>query len=251
MWWHPPPLQSRTALLALAALLVTSCPAPAAPGSVRPVALPSQVPVAERQRLQHVTAAASVATRVEAPAFAARRDVFEYLLDHPEFASHATRALKVARYRIWRTREGLFLDDGWGAKGHFEVVHAGPGIRVMYARGKYDQRWLPDITGEAVVVIEYGSRADRDGRSQVATAISGFVRIDNSVLAAMTRATGFAAEKAEREADRLVRVFARTSRAIDENPAAVVELLRQRPDVPARDLEEFRQLLSLPRTSSP
>ena len=58
---------------------------------------------------------ASVATRVAAPAFPARREVFEYLLDHPELASHVTRALKVARYRIWRTRDGLFLDDGWGA----------------------------------------------------------------------------------------------------------------------------------------
>ena len=217
----------------------------------RPMTLPPEIPGSERQRLEQIAAAASVATRVEAPAFVARRDVFEYLLDHPEFASHVTRALKFARYKIWRTRDGLFLDDGWGAKGRFDVVHVGSGIRVMYARGKYDQRFVPDITGEAVVVIEFSSRTDADGKSQVATTISGYVKIDNSVLAAVTRATRMAAAKADKEAERLARVFARTSRAIDENPSAILELLRQRPDVPAQDLEDFRKLLSLPRTSSP
>src|SRR5262249_20370639 len=157
-------------------------------------------------------------------------EVFEYLLDHPDFATHVTRALRLARYRIWRTPDGLFLDDGWGAKGRFEVVHAAPGLRVMYARGKYDQRWLPAITGEAVVVIEYGSRPDQNGMSHVATTISGFVKLDNSVLAAVTRATSLAARKANLEAERLARVFARTSRAIDDNPGVLIELLRQSAD---------------------
>ena len=246
-------LRRSIAVLALGTLLGTApvgAPATAGP-PLRPVLLPAEIPASERARLQQVAGAASVSTRLEAAAFPARREVFEYLLDHPDFATHVTRALRLARYRIWRTREGLYLDDGWGAKGHFEVVYAAPGLRVMYARGKYDQRWLPDITGEAVIVLEYGSRADRDGKSQVATAISGFVKIDNSVLALVTRATSLATRKANLEAERLARVFARTSQAIEENPGAVIELLRQRPEVPARELEEFRQLLDSPLVKSP
>jgi len=67
----------------------------------------------------------------------------------------------------------------------------------------------------------------------------------------VTRATSLATRKANLEAERLARVFARTSQAIEENPGAVIELLRQRPEVPARELEEFRQLLDSPLVKSP
>src|SRR5207245_7123530 len=51
--------------------------------------------------------------------------------------------------------------------------------------------------------------------------------------------------KADLEARRLMKTFARASQAIDENPAGVYEQLRQRPDVPQRELEEFGRLLSV------
>jgi hypothetical protein len=215
-------------------------------------ALPVELPLGQRARLERVTESATLATRYEARPFAARPDVFEYLLDHPEFATHVTRALRLARYRIWREADGLWLDDGWGARGRFEVVHAAPGMRVVYARGEYEQRFLPDIAGEAVVVFEFTAQADAGGRAEITPVVSGFLKIDNRLLAAAGRlASAIATAKAEKEAQRLLKVFARTSRAIEENPGRVWDLLRNRPDVPKQELEEFRRLLNLPRTPSP
>src|SRR5205807_10595775 len=55
-------------------------------------------------------------------------------------AIHVTRALKLARYRIWRGPEGgLWLDDGWGVVGLFSVVYATSGTRVVYAHGQYQR----------------------------------------------------------------------------------------------------------------
>ena len=54
-----------------------------------------------------------------------------------------------------------------------------------------------------------------------------------------------AQSKADTEARRLMKVFARVSQAVQENPAGVYEQLRQRPETPRRELEEFRQLLHL------
>src|SRR5262245_52832818 len=76
-----------------------------------PISLPAEVPEAARARVQPVTDQASLAVKVNGEAFVARRDVFEYLLDHPELATHVTRTLKLARYRIWRTPAGLAIDD--------------------------------------------------------------------------------------------------------------------------------------------
>ena len=179
--------------------------------------------------------------------FLARSDVFEFLLDHPEFATHITRALKLARYRIWRGPEGgLWLDDGWGVVGQFSVVYASSGTRVVFAHGQYQSGLLPSIRGQAVVVIEYASAPGADRRSLISPAVKGFVRLDSKIIAlAGMLASSVATAKAEKEAKRFVKLFARASRAIEDNPSHVHEAVRQRPDVPAADLEEFRRLLGL------
>ena len=207
-------------------------------------ALPSELPEPDRTRLQAIADRADVSTRMEAEPFMVRADVFEYLLDHPDFASHVTRTLRLARYRIWRTAEGLFLDDGWGATGQFWIVYVGPGKRVMRARGEYRKGVMPSIQGDAVTMIEYGFTPATDGKSLVRSTVTGFLKLDSRMVAlAMKVASTVAQRKADVEANRLMRVFARVSRALDEDPAGVLDQLQQRPDVPPRELEEFRRLL--------
>jgi hypothetical protein len=212
-----------------------------------PVELPSDLPEAARARVRPVTTNPSLAVKVDAEPFVARRDVFEFLLDRPDFATHITRALKLARYRIWRTPSGLGIDDGWGTVGTFEVVHAGDGLRLMYARGVYHHKILPDINGQAVVVIDYETKPAPQGRSLISAAVSGFVKLDSRILAMASKlATSVATAKGEKEARRLVRLFAKTTHAIDADPAGVFDKVRQQPNVPSAELEEFRRLLNLP-----
>ncbi len=168
--------------------------------------------------------------------YVVRPEIFEYLLDHPEFASHVTRALKVARYKIWR-------DAG---KGAFTLAHAEPGLRLMHAQGAY-QSALPDIKGRAVVALAYKFQPAPQGRQQVATALTSFVQIDSAVLRAIGRMGGsLVQKKADREARQLLRVFSKVSRAIEDNPADVYARVRERPDVSKQELEEFRKLLGVP-----
>jgi len=209
--------------------------------------LPAQIPAGERARLQEVAEAASVSARAAGEPFIARPDVFEFLLDHPEFATHVTRALKLARYRIWRGPEGgLWLDDGWGVLGQFSVVYSTSGTRVAYAHGQYQSGLLPSIKGQAVVLIEYGLSPTADHKSLISPAVTGFVKLESRIVALAGMLAGsVATAKAEKEAKRLVKLFAKASRAIEDNPAHVHEVVRQRADVPRRDLEEFRRLLDL------
>jgi hypothetical protein len=194
-----------------------------------------------------VTDKASLAVKVDGQTFVGRADVFEFLLDHPDFATHVTRALKFARYKIWRTPSGLGIDDGWGTVGTFEMVWAATGHRVMYARGVYQHKVLPDIHGQAVVAIDYGVQPAAGGRSQISTVITGFVKLDSRLLTAASKvASSVARTKGEKEARSLAKLFAKTTEAIETDPTGVFEKVRQRPDVPARELEEFRRLLNLP-----
>src|SRR5438874_3200772 len=218
-----PRLYSLAVSLVTAAVMTATGPAIAGRlGS----ALPAEIPAGVRARLAPVVDDASLSTRVQGNSFVTRRDVFEYLLEHPEFATHVTRALKVARYRIWRTPSGLMLDDGWGAVGALELVYGAPGLRVMYAKGEYHQAILPNIRGQAVVTIDWTTTAAPGGKNVIAPTVGAYVKLDSRALSLATALAGsVAAAKAEKEASRLVRVFEKTTRALDDNPAAVLEAL--------------------------
>lgn len=207
--------------------------------------LPPQMPGKDRQPLEEIVKRAFASTEEDFAPYPVRPEVFEYLLDHPEFASHVTRVLRAARYRIWREGGALWLDDGWGVKGTFSLAHAEPGLRIMHAQGAY-QSALPDIKGRAVVALGYKFLPARAGRPQVATTLTAFVQIDSAVVRAIGKMGGpVVQKKADREARRLLRVFNKVSLAIENNPGDVYVRLRDRPDVPPRELEEFRKLLRL------
>ena len=233
------PLVAGTVLLLLGAVAVHA---------VAPLlSLPRQVPSGERARLETIVKNSFASTRVAHEPYVARPEVWEYLLDHPEFATHVTRALKMARFRIWHEGADLWVDDGWGVKGQFTIVHAERGMRVLYARGQYEQKILPEIRGQAVGTLEYAFRQDEAGRTVVATSASGYVQVDSRVLNALAKvAAPMVQAKADKEAGYLLRTFARVSRAIEEDPARVYQLVSARPDVPRADLDGFREVLRLP-----
>ena len=231
-------------LATLAAVLLSSTARGAAPAR----SLPAHIPPAARARLQELADSSTVSASASAEPFLARHDVLEFLLDHPEFATHLTRTLRLGRYRVWRAPDGgLWFDDGWGLVGRFTIEYAAPGTRVVYARGHYKAGFFPTIQGQAVLVLEYRVSPGEAGHGLISPALTGFVKLDSNILALAGRLAGaVATAKAEKEARRLVKTCVGLSRAIDENPAQVLEQLRQRPDVPRGDLEEFRRLLRLP-----
>jgi hypothetical protein len=230
-----PPMRVASAVIVLALVAIAG----AAP------TLPPDLPAGQRARLDPVANAAAVSTRVDAEPFVGRPDVFEFLLNHPEFASRVTRVLRVARYRIWREPEGLWLDDGWGTVGRFDIVYAVGRTRVMHARGVYSRRLLPDIRGEAIVMIEYDVRPAPEGRSLIAATVTGFVKLDSGFLSGATNVLGpIAQRKADHEARVLMRVFSKVSRAADEQPAKLCQDLAHQPDVAPGELAAFCRLVN-------
>jgi hypothetical protein len=230
------------ALLAFGLLLGRARPLAAQPT----LPLPPQLPAKDRERFEEIVKRAFASTRQGVEPYPVRPEIFEYLLDHPEFASHVTRALKAARYKIWRDQGALWLDDGWGVRGVFTPVYAEPGLRLMHAQGAYHSA-LPDIRGRAVVALAYKFQPAPQGRQQVVTALTSFVHIDSAVIRAIGKMGGpLVQKKADREARQLLRVFSKVSRAIEDNPADVYARVRERAEVPKQELEEFRKLLRVP-----
>jgi hypothetical protein len=236
----------RTALGLLAVVALASAAFAARPD----VTLPPELSPDDRARLRQLTERSTVSGQVQGKTFQLQAGVFEYLLDHPEFATHVTRMLHVGGYRVWREPDGMWLDDGDGALGRFSVMHAAPGARVVHLRGRYVTRYLPAIHGEALAVLEYTVRPAALHKALITPTLTGFVKIDNVFVETLSRVmSGTARTKAERLARRVVGDFAETAEKIEANPAGVLAQLRQRADVPARELDEFRRLLGAPAGS--
>ena len=208
--------------------------------------LPSDMPVAERNRLTGVAARASIAMRVEGEPFLARRDILEYLLDHLAFTTQVIQALRIGRLHIWPTQEGLFVDEGWGTTGRLWVVYAAGGTRVIYTRGQHKAVLLPSIRGEVLLILNYQYVPGAPGRDLVKTTVDGFLKLDSRVLsAALKLGSPVVQRKADREARDIVKLFAKVSRAVEADPAGVYAKLRDRPGVARAELEKFGALLAL------
>ncbi|MGH7420905.1 MAG: hypothetical protein ACREI4_04680 [Candidatus Rokuibacteriota bacterium] len=131
-------------------------------------------------------------------------------------------------------------------RGTLALAYSEPGLRLMRAQGAYHS-FLPDITGRAVVALGYEFQPAPQGRRQIVTTLTAFVQVDSAVVRAIGKLGGpLVQKKADREARRLLRVFSKVSRAIEDNPADVYARLRARPDVPRQELREFRKLLRVP-----
>jgi hypothetical protein len=204
-------------------------------------ALPPGVPPADLARIENVLAKATVSTRVEIEPYPLRLDVFDYLLDHPEFATQVTRALKLARYRIWRTADGLNLDEGWGVTGLITPFYGEGGLRVVYARGRYEQSVLPDIRGQAVILLRYAAGPGSNGRPVLATSMEVFAELDSAMVA--TFAGSIAKSKATSEGLHVLKVFSRLSTHLERRTDEVLAELGKNPDVSRQELEGFRRLL--------
>ncbi|MGH7306133.1 MAG: hypothetical protein ACRELZ_22850 [Candidatus Rokuibacteriota bacterium] len=209
--------------------------------------LPADLPAAERTRLQQVTDHPSVSARANGDAFLLRRDVLEYLLDHPEFTTHVIQALRVGRYRVWREPDGLWLDDAAGAVAKFRVVYKASGSRVVHLQGSYKPRFLPALHGQVVAVLEYTAEPAADGKSLITPTLTGIVKVDNRLLDAVSRLlSAVVTERAAKVTRRMVGDLTKTARAIDGDPAGVDNRLSQWPGVSPHELAEFRRLLARP-----
>jgi hypothetical protein len=230
--------------LALVALMVAA--SGAADLSRQSLDIPwKRLDVAAQQRLREVTERAIFFRDVLGITVKSRQPVFDFLIEHPDFAATAGRTLGIVKYRIVQERDGVFWgDDAHGATGTFELIYAGPGKRIYLARGTFVKRFLPTIRGRIVLVMVYEHRTDQTGESRVINDVRGYLRIDNPVLGILARiakpVVGPIVDK------KVLRTFAAAAKLAEQayhDPAALYHTLGANREINKRDLREFRKAL--------
>jgi len=194
--------------------------------------------------VRDVLARPLVARQVNGITYRSRPRVFQYLLDHPDFAANMARAIKVGKYRVTSVPGGYEADDGRGVHGLLKPVYADAQRRVYYLKGRYDPPVFPAMTGRAVVVLDALHVTGPDGTSRAQVTVVGFLTLDNVFARIIARVLRDFTQAA---VDRKVRRFFRhvekvSARAIDD-PIGLAREIQGHPELPPGQVAEFRRLL--------
>jgi hypothetical protein len=197
-----------------------------------------RLPAAQQERLKGVMDGAAFHRTVLGLTFRSHEPLFLYLVDHPDVAAAAARALGVAKYRIEQRPDGTYWgDDARGAKGTMEVVYADSRKRVLHAEGTYDTKWLPTIYARIVLILEFEHGNGPDGQTRVTNDLTGYLRVDNAFVGALARLVGpIVGGAVDRKVARTFGVAGKVCERAYDDPAGFLQVLRNAPDVDRRHL---------------
>ncbi|MBI2526772.1 MAG: hypothetical protein HYY95_27560 [Candidatus Rokubacteria bacterium] len=194
--------------------------------------------------VRDVVAGALVEREVRDIAFRSRPAVFEFLLDHPDFAADVARALRQGKYRLRRVGDAYEADDGRGARGWLTPVFAAPGRRLFHLSGRYAPPLLPTLSGRLVVLLDSEHVEGPDGVTYCAMRVSGFLKLDSLFTEALARvARSFSEAQVDRRVRRFFRHVAAVSRRAYDDPEGLAELVAGRPELHPELAAEFRNLI--------
>lgn len=191
-----------------------------------------------------VVARALVAHQVDGLWYRSRKEVFDFLIEHPDFAANVARVLKEGKYRVRQTPAGYEADDGHGAHGFFKPVITDGDRRVFYLEGRYDRLFLPTLSGRLVLVLETVHRAHPGGTTYAEARVAAFLRLDNALIETLARVIEpFSRSLLDHRIRRFFRHVERVSQRAYDDPEGLAEELASHPDLPAERVAQFRQVL--------
>ena len=110
--------------------------------------------------------------------------VYVYLLEHPPMTAFLVNRLGLAPYQSEMRGAGRYWgNDGEGAEGIVELVYQDRTSRVYYLEGSHVSRFLPRITGKAVVLLRMNQVTDSNGVEAMESTLVSYTRLDNRFLA--------------------------------------------------------------------
>ena len=188
-----------------------------------------------------------VARRVNGISYKSRPEVFQYLLDHPDFAANMSRAIKVGKYRVTPVSGGYEANDGRGVHGFLKPVYADAQRRVFYLAGRYDPPLFPSMAGRAVLVVDAVHVAGPDGTNRAMVTVIGFLKVDSLLVRIVAKILrDFTQTAVDRKVQRFFRHVEKVSVRAAEDPAGLAQEIQRHPELPGGQVAEFNRLLLKP-----
>ena len=145
-----------------------------------------QVEAAWACRLEPIVTHYTTANKVGPQRTPLPQPVFLYLLDHPVMAAMLVNRLDLGLYKAeQRGQEAFWATDGEGTEGVAHPLFRDPQTRIYYVEGSHDGRFLPRVSGKAVVLLRLHPVTDNRGVESIDSTMVAYLRLDNRFLSGM------------------------------------------------------------------
>jgi hypothetical protein len=160
--------------------------------------------------------------------------------------------LKLGLYRAEMRGPGRYWgNDGEGVSGVVELVYQDRTSRVYYLEGSHDSRFLPLITGKAVVLLRMNPVTDSNGVEAMDSMLVSYSRLDNRLLSGIVSLfRPLVGSAVTRKLAKGVDTVNRLSQVMRQQPDRVVFEATKSPGLPSDEVAFLKQALeNLPHSS--
>ncbi|MCC6966161.1 MAG: hypothetical protein IT391_07735 [Nitrospira sp.] len=112
--------------------------------------------------------------------------IYLYLLDHPVMAAALVNRLDLGLYKAeLRGAQEFWATDGEGTEGVVWLLLQDRDTRIYYVEGTHDGRFLPRVSGKAVVLLRVQSVTDSRGIESIDSTMVSYLRLDNRFVSGL------------------------------------------------------------------
>ena len=171
--------------------------------------------------------------------------LYHQLLDRPPLAAALINRLELGLYKSEARGPGRFWGhDGEGTGGIVQLVYQDRNSRIYYLEGSHDGRFLPHITGKAVVFLRMNPVKDNDGMEAMDSTMVSYARLDNRILSGVvTLLRPFIGGTIKRKLSKGVETVNRLSLIMRQHPDRVLFEVMNPPAFPDDEVAFVKQAL--------
>jgi len=137
-------------------------------------------------RLEPIIGDYTTANKIGPVRTAMPEPIYRYLLDRPPLAAALINRLDLGLYKSEaKGPRRWWGSDGEGTEGLVQLLYQDPVSRVYFLEGTHHSRFLPNVSGKAVVLLRMNAVADGQGFGAVETTLVSYTKVDNRLLSGL------------------------------------------------------------------
>ncbi len=145
-----------------------------------------QVDAAWSCRLEPILAHYTTANKIGPIRTPLPKQVYLYLLEHPVMTAALANRLDLGLYKAeWRGPDTFWATDGEGTEGIVHPLYQDQSRRIYYIEGTHDGRFLPRVSGKAVVLFSLRVVQDGQGGESIDNTMVAYLRLDNRLYSGL------------------------------------------------------------------
>ncbi len=197
-------------------------------------------------RLQSVIGDHTTANKIGPLRTALSETMYRYLLDRPPLAAALIDRLGLARYQAEARAPGRYWGaDGEGIQGLVQLVYEDPTSRIYFLEGTHGKRFLPQMSGKAVVLLRMHAVKEPDGTDAMDSTMIAYTKLDNRLLSGLVSLLRpLVGGVVMRKLTRGVETVNRLGQEMRQRPDRVLLKAAEPPPLAAQDVAFLKDALS-------